>query len=134
MAFSSETAARIPDWVSQKLEQWERVKDALPGLQLARSAESGTEFMLTFSPHDGSFYESVIIGQLPQVALEPYGSKHNPRFRDMPNEKKPFEKRQIDLDDDEIDRVIRAWKAGKSALTLKFVPVVYGADGKIKLR
>lgn len=134
MAFSSETVARIPEWVARKQAQWERVQSDLPGLQFIRSGERGTECLLTYSPHDGSFYESVIVGQLPHVALEPYGSKLNPRFRDMANDKKPLEKREIDLDDDEIDRVIRAWKAGRSALTLRFVPLVYGVDGKIKLR
>lgn len=128
--FSPATAALIPDWKARKLAQWERVKDQLSGLQLAQSGESGTEFMLTRSTHDGSFYEGLVFGQLPQVLLEAYGSPQRPRYRDVPEAKKPIDKRPIDLTDDQIDQVLALWDKQQSAFSLDFVVSVWGPGGK----
>jgi hypothetical protein len=128
--FSPDTAAKIPEHNARKLAQWERIKDTVHGLQLARSGEAGTEFVLTCSTHDGAFYESTVFGALPQVVLEPYGSARNPRYRDVPEARKPIDKRAIDLTDDQIDQVLALWEKKQSAFSLDFVTSVWGPDGK----
>lgn len=131
---SPETAATVPVWKAMKDAQWAAIRDAMPGLQLMVSGERGTQYTLVCSPHDESFYEAVIFGQLPQVLLESYGSKHNPRTRDMADEKKPYLYRRIDLGPDHLAQIIACWRDGKSALTLPFVEAVSGADGKFRAR
>jgi len=128
--FSPETIALIPDFKARKLAQWERVKDKVHGLQLAQSGEAGTEFMLTCSTHDGTFYESIVFGALPQIVLEPYGSPRNPRYRDVPEAKKPLDKRGVDLSDAQLDTILALWEKGQSAFALDFVASVWGPGGK----
>ncbi len=128
--FKPEVEAIIPDWKAKKQAQWETVKDALPGLQLAVSGPRGTQYMLTCSAHDGSFYESIVFGQLPQIVLEEYGSKFNRRYREVPDDRAPIDARAIDLSDQQIADVIARWAAVASAADLPFVPYVVGADGK----
>jgi hypothetical protein len=126
--------AEVPAFKAKKQAQWERVKDSLHGLQLAVSGEVGTHFVLTCSPHDDSFYESIVFGQLPSVVLEMYGSPLNPMYRDIEEAKKPFEAGRIDLTDDQVDAVITAWRAGQSALSLPFIAAVYGIDGQKRVK
>lgn len=128
--FSVETTALIPAFKARKLAQWERVKDTLAGLQLAQAGEGGCEFMLTCSPHDGQFYESVVFGALPQIVLEPYGSPARPKYRDAPEAKKPIDKRGVDLSDDQIDTILALWGKGQSSFALDFVASVWGPGGK----
>lgn len=131
MTFSPAVKAELPTFYKKKVGQWERVKGALPGLQLAMTA--GHETMLTYSPHDESFYEGVIIGQLPKIFIEEYGSKLNPQYRDIAEEKKPHTHQRVDFTDDQVDQIIAQWRAGKSALELPFVEAVY-VHGQRKTR
>ena len=119
--FSPEILTLIPQWKIKKQSQWERIKGALHGLQLVTSGEQGTQFALVCSPHDESFYESVVFGQLPQIVLVAYGSRLNPRYRNAKEEEKPLEKRAIDLSDDQIDAILAKWANAESALSLPFV-------------
>lgn len=128
--FSDDVLAIIPEWKAKKQAQWEVVKDALPGLQIAVSGNRGTQFMLTVSTHDGSFYESVVFGQLPQIVLEEYGSKFNRRLRDMAEDKKPIDAKAIDLSDHELALVIDRWRKRMSARDLPFVRYVVGPNGQ----
>jgi hypothetical protein len=128
--FAPEVEAIIPDWTAKKQAQWDAVKDALPGLQLVVSGLAGTQYMLTCSALDGSFYESIVFGQLPQIVLEEYGSKFNRRYRDMPEDKKSIDARAIDLSDEQIATVLAHWAERKSAVGLPFIAYVVGADGK----
>jgi hypothetical protein len=128
-----EVRAEIPAFTAKKAAQWERVKDALPGLQLAITGEGGNQAMLTYSPHDESFYESIIFGQLPHLWLEEYGSSLNPMYRDADDTKKPFSHQRADMTDAQIDAVIALWRTKQSALSLDFVPYVY-VHGKLKTR
>lgn len=132
--FSPAVEAVIPDWKAKKQAQWDAFKDAMPGLQLAVSGQKGTQYTIVCSPHDGSFYEAVVIGQLPQIVLEQYGSRLNPRMRDMADAKKPYDKKSINLTDNQVAQIIATWKEGRSALTLPFVEAVSGADGKLRYR
>jgi len=128
---SPETQAAIPAFLAKKRAQWERVKDAIHGLQFAQSGEGGgPQFVLACSTHDGAFYESLVIGQLPQVVLEPYGSPRNPRYRPAPESRKPLDKRAVDLSDDQIDQILALWDKAQSAFSLDFVASVWGPDGK----
>lgn len=129
----SETAGLIPAWNDKKLAQWERIREALPGLQLARAQEGRAQFMLTCSAHDGSFYESIVFGQLPQVVKVPVKLKPN-AFRLAKDIEKPRNKRSIDLSDAQLDAVISSWIAGQSALELEFVGSVWGSDGKERVK
>lgn len=132
--FSPEILTLIPQWKVKKQAQWDRIKDSLHGLQLATSGEQGTQFTLVCSPHDESFYEGVVFGQLPQIALKPYGSRLNPRFKDMKDEEKPLEKRAIDLTNEQIDAILAKWASKESAISLPFVLAVIGPDGKMRVR
>ena len=100
------------------------------GLQLAQSGEAGTQLMITCSTHDGAFYESIIFGQLPQIVLEPYGSSKAPKYRPVAEDKKPLDKRGIDLSDGQIDLILALWEKKGSAFALEFVTAVWGPDGK----
>ena len=130
--FSPEVQASIPTFKAKKQAQWERVKDQIHGLQHAVTGE--TEFSLTCSTHDGAFYESIIYGQLPQVHLEAYGNPNRPKYRDVPEAKKPFEKRAIDLSDAQIDLVLALWDKQQSAFALDFIAAVWGPGGKRHLK
>ena len=128
--FSPETSAKIPEHRARKLAQWERIKDKVPGLQLAQAGEAGTEFTLTCSAHDGSFYESIVYGALPQIVLRASGPRRNPTYRDVPDAEKPLDKRPVDLSDAQIDQVLALWEKKQSAFSLDFVASVWGPDGK----
>lgn len=128
--FAPDTQAKIPEHVVRKLAQWEKIKDKIPCLQMARSGEAGTEFTLICSAHDGSFYESIMFGALPQIVLEAVGPTRAPRYRPVPENKKPIDKRAVDLSDDEIDQVLALWEKKQSAFSLDFVGSVWGPDGK----
>jgi hypothetical protein len=112
------------------MAQWERISPAMPGLQLITSGEQGTQFMLVCSLHDGSFYEGVIIGQLPHVVMEETGPPHRRRTQPAPDDRKPLERRSIDLDDEQLDQILALWRERKTALSLAFVEAVWGSDGK----
>jgi hypothetical protein len=132
--FSPAIKAAVPVFTKKKLAQWERVKGELPGLQLVRSGEAKTQFMLTYSPHDESFYESVVFGQLPQVHRVPK-SKNKPPvldtdWRDATPDELPPWKRMIDFSNTELDTVLALWASRKTALTLAFVDSVWRVDGK----
>lgn len=120
----------IQSFVDRKLAQWAAVSASMPGLQLIRSGERGTQVMLVLSQDDR--YEGVVIGQLPHVVVERTTAGKNVGRRFAPNEKKPFDKRLIDLTDSDIAAVLGAWRAGRSALTVSCVTHVY--DGKGQMR
>lgn len=120
-------ADNISAFKARKTAQWERVAGSMPGLQFVSSGERGTQFMIVRSTDD--FYEGVVIGQLPHVVMETYGPPANPRRRAMPNDKKPLDKRDIDLTDDQIDKVLACWRNEQSALGLPFVQAVYDLSG-----
>ena len=136
-----EAIAQVPAFKARKQAQWARIEPkvvdgvllGLP-LQLVTSGEHGTQFVVNFSFHDGSFYEGVIIGQLPHVVMEETGPAHRPGRRSGPNDRKPLESRAIDLDDDQIDQILAHWRERKTALSLAFVDAVWGADGKPRPR
>ena len=137
--FSPETVSEIPAFVERKLAQWDRIKPTVEDgklsghpLELVRTGESKTQFMLTYNSE--GFYESVIVGQLPQVHKVPV-SKYKPGlFRDAKPEELPRFKQRIDLSDAEIDSVIALWAKGQSALPLAFVPSVWCRDGNEYLK
>ena len=128
--FSDDTKAKIPAHRTKKLAQWERVKDTVPGLQMAQAGEAGTEFTLTCSAHDGSFYESIVFGALPQIVLRATGPRKFPVYKDVPEAEKPLDKRGVDLSDDQIDAILALWEKKQSAFSLDFVASVWGPDGK----
>jgi hypothetical protein len=138
---SPEAQARIPGWKARKNGQWERIAFAMPGLQLVTSGEKGNRYMLVCSQtrgpdldHDGcpGFYEGVLIGALPQLVHEFKRGRAGQQIKvEVPEEKKPIEKRAVDLSDDQIDEIVEGWKAGRSALELSFVLAVWGRDGKM---
>lgn len=128
--FKPEVEAIIPDWKAKKDAQWSSVRDAMTGLQLMTAGDRGTHYTLVCSALDDSFYEAVVFGQLPQVVLEEYGSRLNRRYRDIPEDKKPLDKRAIDLSDDQLAQIIATWRAGNSAISLPFVMAVGTIDGK----
>ena len=112
---------------ARKIAQWQRVAGSMPGLQLVVSGERGTQFMIVRSTDD--FYEGVVVGQLPHVVMETYGPPSSPRRRAMPNEKKPLDRRDVDLTDEQIDKVIARWRDGQSAVGLPFVQAIYDISG-----
>lgn len=115
------------DFQHRKKAQWETFCVEIPGLQLIRT-NNNSSWMLVCS--QGDFYEGVIIGQLEQSMGEMKGPARARVRRELPNAKKPIEKRGIDMTDEEISKVIKRWKSGKSAAGLKFVPCVWGRDGQ----
>ncbi len=129
---ADDTKAEISAWNTRKLAQWEWIVPGLEGLQLARCGEAKSSFMLTYSTPD--FYESVLIGQLPQVHNLPKNPKRPAikasDWRPATEPEKPRAKRRIDLSDREIDSVLGVWRKGVSALTLPFVESVWRQDGK----
>ena len=112
MPIDDVTGHEIEAFKARKLAQWERVKGALPGLQMIQSGEKGSQFVIS----NGT--EMVIYGQLPHVVLEQTGSRKNPVMKAVPNERKPLERRGIDLDDAAIDQIIAAWAAGRTAASI----------------
>lgn len=132
--FSPEIESIIPEWKAKKDAQWAHFQDTLHGLQLATSGDRGTHYVMVCSPHDGSFYEGVVFGQLPQVVLEEYGSRLNRRYRDMADDKKPPDKRSIDLSDDQIAQVIECWRNRQSATSLPFIECIINAAGQTVVR
>lgn len=120
-------AEKIAEFKDRKSRQLARIAGTSPGLQIVVSGERGTQFMVVCSTD--TFYEGVVIGQLPHVVMETYGPPANPRRRAMPNDKKPLDKREIDLTDDQIDKVLACWRNEQSALGLPFVQAVYDLSG-----
>ena len=119
---SDDTKAEISSWNARKLAQWELVAPkavdgkvvGLEGLQLARFGEAKSSFMLTYSTAD--FYESVVIGQLPQVHNVPKNPKRPAikasDWRPASEAEKPRTKRRIDLSDREIETVLGCGRKG----------------------
>jgi hypothetical protein len=147
--FTAEVVAEIPAWNARKLAQWANVAPTvehgtnpdgstkaivhgLEHLSLIRSGEGQTCFMLNWGTDDG-FYESVIIGQLPQIHKVPKNPKKpavlESDWRPAAPAEIPRAKLRIDLTDDQIDSVIAAWSRNKTALDLAFVPSVWRRDG-----
>lgn len=125
-------ADNIAAFKARKTAQWERVAGTMPGLQFVSSGERGTQFMIVRSTDD--FYEGVVIGQLPHVVMETYGPPSSPRRRAMPNDKKPLDRRDVDLTDEQIDKVLARWRDGQSAVGLPFVQAIYDISGLAKTR
>lgn len=113
-------AAAIAAFKARKEVQGAAAMAVLPGVSMAASGERGTSISLC---HDGR--ETVIIGQLPHAATIVSGSAKNPVRRDMPNAKKPLEKRGIDLTDEQVGTIIATWGRGGSALEHAFVAAVF---------
>lgn len=124
------TIPTLPDWKARKDTQWNRISGTMSGLQLIRSRQSRTQYMLVCSTD--AFYEGVVIGQLPEQVIKVYGSALNPRQRWATEDEKPPEKRGIDLSDGEIDQVLARWAKGATAATLPFVGAVWDRSGKMK--
>ena len=124
MALTLHALASLSAFKARKAAQWNRIAGSIPGLQLVISGEQATQFMLVCSQE--SFYEGVIIGQLPHVVMERAGHSHRP----VPEARKPLERRDIDLSDEHIDQISAHWRDQRSALSLAFVAAVFGANGR----
>lgn len=116
--------AQLPLWKVRKAAQWERIAGTMPGLQLVKYGEMGSTYMLGYSA--GDFYESVLIGRLPQQRVRP---ARGPR----PAETVIIET-LIDLNDIQIDAVLARWQQMRSALDLDFIEAVWGSDGRRRTR
>lgn len=128
--FSEETAASIPAWIARKQAQWAlAVASGVAGLQLVRSGEQRTAFMMIRSTDD--FYEGVIIGQLPQIEtrIDSRGTVY-----EVPNAAKKRDNREIDLSDAQVQSIIDLWSENKSALTLACVSSVFLQNGSEQKR
>lgn len=112
------------EFCARKADQFDRMGKAVAGLSMAQSGEFGTQFVMGKMIADG-VHEAVIIGQLPHRVIERFGSTRNPVIREAPNERKPIERRRIDLSDGEIAAVLGAWARGETALGLPGVPALY---------
>ncbi len=123
----ADAKAQIAVWRSRKKAQWDRISTAMSGLQMVEYGEEATTFMLTYSTD--AFYESVIMGRLPQVHIERYGPRTAPKHRKVMEAKKPAEKQGIDLTDEQLDDVLSRWARKRSALELSFINHVWGRDG-----
>jgi hypothetical protein len=151
MSLSHEARKLLPLWTRAKQAQWERIASssegggpAMPGLQLVRSGEKRSTFMLVCSAIPGpdadgdgepGFYEGIVYGRLPQVVNEVKRGHAGQRISvPVPEHRKPLTKRGVDLKDQEIDAVLACWKAGRSALDLPFVEAVWGRDGQMVTR
>ena len=112
----SETLTFLPAWKTTKDAQWERFQGAIPGLQLVKSGDFQSDYMLVCSIDETEdapgFYEGVIIGQLPQVMTEATGPRSRiggkAARRPVPEHRKPMHKRAIDLSDEEMTEMIGA--------------------------
>jgi hypothetical protein len=124
--------ATLSTWEAKKMAQWQRIAGRIPGLQLVRSGEAKSSFMLVCSTE--SFYEAVLIGQLEQVEREMLSgaSMFNPVYRDKHNSVKAIHRQAVDLSDEEIEAVVTQWGTGNSVARLPFVTTVWGIDGKPK--
>ena len=137
--FEPEVAAEIPEFCARKAQQKARLEawaaaNGFEGLQFARAGEQGTQYMVTCSTFDGQFYESAVYGQLPQRVQEAYGNPNRPRYRSVPEDKKPLTHRRFDLTDAELDQVMARWAARQSALSLPFLTFVVGPGNKVHLK
>lgn len=119
---------KIAEFKERKAAQWSRISDEMTGLQCVSSGAHGTQIMVVLSSE--THYEGVVIGQLSHVVMETVGSPMNPRKRHIPDDRKPLDKREIDLSDDQLDQVVARWKAGQSARSLPFISAVFGRDGR----
>ena len=112
-------ATALEAFTARKLAQWQRVAGALPGIQMVRSGERGTQFVIA-----GPNGERVIYGQLPHKVFKAVGTGPHRQLVPVPNDRKPVERRAIDLDDDAIDTLIGLWAAGKTAVSAGFFAVI----------
>ena len=120
----------IEAFVARKLAQCHAVANRTPGLQIIASCERRSQIMLVISTEDR--YEGVVVGQLPHVVIERETAGRSVGRRLAPDHKKPFDKRRIDLSDADVEAIIAAWIAGRSALTVPAVTHVYDGSGKIR--
>jgi len=120
----------IAAFVARKRAQWERISSRMHGLQMIQSGERGTQFMLVIS--ETGRYEGVVFGQMGHVVVERTTAGKSVGRRFMPSNRKPEHLRDIDLTDAEINAVLAAWAAGRSALTVPAVTHVYDGSGQIK--
>ena len=131
-------AQQIRDSRRAKAAQFERIKDAMPGLQLVRRRKTGTTTLVYHRPAtetEAEFYESVLIGRLPRVMHKVVGGPARQAVRvELAEHEKPLNRRAVDLTDQHIDRIIARWKAGKSALDLPYVLAVWGRDAKMQTK
>ncbi len=129
---TDEAITDLAAFKARKKAQGESAMAALPGVSMVMSGERGSQFVISIASDD--IAEAVCIGQLPHIHFELVGSAKNPVRRAAPNERKPAEKRAIDLTDDQINAVLDRWRAGQSAASLEFLPFVFDGTGRIKIR
>ncbi len=120
----------IAGFIARKQAQFDAIAGAMPGLQLIRSGERGSQIMLVISTE--SMYEGVVIGQLPHVVVERATAGKSIGRRFAPDHKKPLDRRAIDLNDAEVAAIIAAWSVGKSAITVPTVTHIYDRAGKLR--
>lgn len=108
-----DSPAEIEAFKARKLAQWQRVAGA--GLQMVQSGERGTQFVIV-----GPDGERVIYGQLAHAVAKWVGTGPHRKLEPVSNDRKPLERRSIDLDDTALDAVIAAWTAGRTAASLGF--------------
>lgn len=124
--------AKIPQFRNSMKKKWDRIASQLGGLTLVKTGEGQSSWMMVHST--STFYEGVIIGQLGQVMIRPVGINRRAQRVEVPNDKKPLHKRDVEYTDDQIDQIIGMWSLGRSALELPFVAGVWGRDGLLKTR
>lgn len=120
----------VGEFLARKQAQWDKFSAEAPNLGLIKSGPHKTQWMIYLSTD--TFYEGVIIGQLPQKVPRAIGRGPHKRMVDTTDAAKPIEKRGIDLNDTQIRIVLRRWADEKSAADLEFVHGVWGRDGKMR--
>lgn len=123
---TDDAKARIPQFKQRRRQILNRIA-GIPGIQLV---VTGHQVMLVRSTDD--FYEGVVVLQLPHVVIERTGSRKNPVRRDMANANKPFEKRDIGLDNHTIDAILAAWSRDESAMTVDGVTHAFDSKGTLR--
>lgn len=106
------TDAEIAEFIERKQRQWQRL-NAPTGTHMIQSGERGTQFVIA-----NNSGEAVIFGQLPHEVFEHVGSPRNSVRRPVPENRKPLNARAIDLTDEQLEAIIQAWVAGRSAVSV----------------
>jgi hypothetical protein len=127
MPLTPEAQENASEFKALKKAQWNKFSTKIKGLQLIRT-HADTSWMLVCSRD--AFYEGVLIGQLERQLGEMKGPARARVRKEVPNAKKPVNLRGVDLTDAQISKIIKKWKAGESAASLKFVSCVWGRDGE----
>lgn len=124
-----DSKAQVPQWRQRKKAQWHRIRNKVPGLQMVEYGEDRSTFMLTYSV-EGT-YESIIFGRLPVIYLERTGVRGQD-IRNAMEAKKPEDKQSIDLNDQQLDMVVKKWSTGRSALELPYAKSVWKREGRAR--